>query len=115
METFNSYCVIIGIGAIGVGLYVLFTKKLLGRNTGSASKETIQKFLPIEVATYIILGLLMALMGLPQYFPFVENPIVITVLVVLSLAVVAVNVILGRKFFPDAKAPDPRNQGPRLK
>ena len=115
MDFFNSYCVIIGIVAVGIGIYMLITKKIIGRNTGSAKKETIMKFLPIEVATYVIEGLLLILMGLPQYFPFMENTVVVYVTIGAALLIIVANVILGKKFFPDAKAPSSREHGPRLK
>ena len=115
MEAFNTYCALIGVIAIGMGIYMLFTKKLLGRNTGSADKKTILKFLPIEVATYVLEGILLIVMGLPQYFPFVENTTVVYIIIGVSLAIIAVNVVLGKKFFPDAKPPQQRNLGPRLK
>ena len=115
MDFFNSYCVIIGIVAVGIGIYMLITKKIIGRNTGSAKKEIIMKFLPIEVATYVIEGLLLILMGLPQYFPFMENTVVVYVTICAALLIIVANIILGKKFFPDAKAPSSREQGPRLK
>ncbi len=115
MDFFNSYCVIIGIIAVVIGVYMLITKKIIGRNTGSATKETIMKFLPIEVATYVIEGLLLILMGLPQYFPFMEKGAAVYVAIGAALLVIVANIILGKKFFPDAKAPSSREQGPRLK
>jgi len=115
MDTFNSYCVIIGIVAVCIGVYILFTRKLVGRSTGSASKETIKKFIPIEVGTYISEGLLLILLGSPERFPFVDTPAVTYGIIGLSLAIIVVNVILGKKFFPDAKPPEPKSRGPRLK
>lgn len=115
MDIFNSYCVIIGTGAVCAGIYMLITKKLIGRNTGSAKKETIMKFLPIEVVTYVVEGLLLVLIGLPQYFPFMEKDFAVYTAIGIALAVIAVNVVLGKKYFPDAKAPSSREQGPRLK
>lgn len=115
MDTFNSYCVIIGVVAIVMGIYMLFTRKLIGRNTGSASKKTIMKFLPIEVGTYVLEGLLLIIMGMPQRFPFVNRSGVTLAIIGLSLAIIAVNVILGKKFFPDARSSDTRNRSPRLK
>ena len=115
MDMYNSYCVIIGVIAVGMGVYVLFTKKLVGRNTGSASKETIRKFLPIEVGTYIVEGLILMLMGMPQRFPFMDNTTVILLVIALAIAILVANVVLSRKFFPDAKSSSPRDQSPRLK
>ena len=115
MEAFNTYCVVIGVAAIGIGFYVLFTKKLMGRNTGSAKKETILKFLPIEVGTYISEGLLLILMGLPQVFPFTQKAWVTVLLIGVSIAIVAFNAIMSKKYFPDARAADPKFRGPRLR
>ena len=115
MEALNTYTVVIGVVAIGIGIYILFTKKLLGRSTGSADKKTILKFLPYEVATYISEGILLIVMGLPQVFPFAGTTAGTFILIGISLAIVVVNVILGKKFFPDAKPPQQRNLGPRLK
>lgn len=115
MEAFNTYCTIIGIVAVGMGIYMLITKKLVGRNTGSASRETILKFLPIEVATYVLEGILLIVMGLPKYFPFAESTVGTYILIGISLAIVVVNVILGKKFFPDAKPPETKNFGRRLR
>ena len=86
-----------------------------GRNTGSASRETILKFLPIEVATYVLEGILLIVMGLPRYFPFADNTTAVFIMIGVSFAIIVVNVILGNKFFPDAKPPQQKNLGPRLK
>lgn len=115
MEAFNTYCAIIGVVAVGMGIYMLFTKQLIGRSTGSANKETILKFLPIEVATYVLEGILLMMMGLPQYFPFAEKSPGSYILIAISLIIVVINVILGKKYFPDAKPPEKKNLGPRLK
>lgn len=115
MDFFNSYCAIIGAAAICVGIYVLITKKLIGRNTGSAKRETILKFVPIEAATYVLEGILLMLMGLPQYFPFMGKDAAVYAATGAALAIIVANVILGRKYFPDAKAPARREQEPRLK
>ena len=115
MEAFNTYSVIIGVIALGMGINMLFTKKLMGRNTGSADRKTILKFLPIEVGTYALEGILLIVMGLPQYFPFAGRSPGSYILIGVSLAIIVVNVILGKKFFPDAKPPQQKNIGPRLK
>ena len=115
MDFFNSYCVIIGMIAVVLGIYMLITKKIIGRNTGTAKKETIMKFPPIEVTTYVIEGLLLILMGLPQYFPFMGKGVAVYVTIGVALLIIVANIILGKKFFPDAKVPSSREQGPRLK
>lgn len=115
MEAFNTYCALIGVVAIGMGVYMLFTKRLLGRNTGSADRKTILKFLPIEVSTYVLEGILLIVMGLPRYFPFADNTTAVFIMIGVSFAIIVVNVILGKKFFPDAKPPQQKNLGPRLK
>ena len=97
MELMDSYCAIVGIIAIGVGLYELFTKQLVGRKDLRASKAQILKFLPIDAATYIVDGALLTLMGMGNYFPFVAQSPVIIGIIIASLAVIALNVYFSRK------------------
>lgn len=98
MELIDSYCAIFGIIAFGVGVYELITKKLVGRKDVHASKKQIRKFLPYDVATYMIDGALLTMMGLTKYFPFMGKGPVIIVTIIASIAVVAANVYFSKKY-----------------
>ena len=97
MEMYDSFCTIIGLIAVGIGIYELVTKKLVGRDLDGISEDKIKKFLPYDVATYVIAGGLMALTGANAKFTFMQNTTVMVVSIALSLGAVAMNVYFGNK------------------
>ena len=111
MEFLDSYCAVIGLVAVGMGIYELITKKLVGRKVEKVPKEDILRFLPYDAATYIIIGLLLALQGLNQYFPLMGNGYVVLVTSVLTVVIIYFNWRLSRKFL----GVQPGQQHERLK
>ena len=109
MDAMDSYFVIIGIIAVGVGIFELITKKLVGRKLEGVKKENIRKFLPYDVATYIIDGVPMVLLGSGNYIPFMRTGVGIFSVIILSLAVLVGNWYFGKKFLGTPSA------APRLK
>ena len=97
MDPMDSYFVIIGIIAVGVGIYELITKKLVGRKLEGVKKENVRKFLPYDVATYIIDGVTMVLLGSGQYVPFMRTTVGIFAVIILSLAVLVGNWYFSKK------------------
>lgn len=97
MEMMDSFSMVIGIIAVGIGIYELITKTLAGRDAYSPTKEQIRQFLPYDAATYIICGLLLALTGSGKYIPFVTNGYFVVASIVISLAVIIVNVRMTRR------------------
>lgn len=106
MDSLDSYFVIIGVIAIGVGFYELFTKKLVGRKLEGVKKESIRKFLPYDVATYIIDGISMVLLGGGSYIPFMKTTVGIFAVIILSLAVLYGNWYFSKKFLGTPVNPD---------
>lgn len=98
MDAMDSYFIIIGIIAVGVGFYELITKKLVGRKLEGVKKESIRKFLPYDVATYIIDGLAMILLASGKYIPFMRTNVGIFAVIILSLAVLYGNWFFSKKF-----------------
>ena len=98
MEFLDSYCAVIGLVAVGMGIYELITKKLVGRKVEKASKEDILRFLPHDAATYIIIGILLTLQGLNSYFPVMSNGYVVLVTTVLTIVIIYFNWRLSRKY-----------------
>ena len=94
MEFLDSYCTVIGLVAVGVGIYELVTKKLVGRKLEKVTQEDILHFLPYDAATYILVGLLLALQGLP----LMKNGIVVLITSVLTLVIIYFNWRLSRKY-----------------
>ena len=102
MEAFDNICFFIGIISVGIGIYEFLTKKLVGRDTEKIPAEKCLRFLPYDVLTYILAGILMALLGQSARIPFLQKPFAVPVLVVLALLVIALNIytanrILGRR------------------
>lgn len=97
LEMYDSFCTIIGFVAIGIGVYELLTKKLVGRELEGISEDRIARFLPYDVATYIVAGVLMALLGLGSKIPFMQNGIAVAAAIVLSLATIAFNAHYANK------------------
>ena len=97
MEMFDNFCTVIGAVAIVIGIYEIITKRLVGRKLEDVPKERQLKFLPFDVATYIGCGILMMLLGLNAYLPFMNNGIIIMVVIVLSIAIVGMNAYFGNK------------------
>ena len=109
MEMYDSFCTIIGLIAVGIGIYELVTKKLVGRDLDGVSQDKIQKFLPYDVVTYVIAGGLMALTGANSKFTFMQNTTVMVISIAISLGAVAMNVYFTKKYLGIKK------QNPRLK
>ncbi len=103
MEAFDQFCLIFGIMAVGIGLYELFTKQLVGRKLEGVPEKNIRAFLPYDVATYVIGGILLALLGLGDRAPFFQKPPVVTVTILLSLLVIGLNISFGRRFLGGRK------------
>ena len=97
MEALDNICLITGVVSVGVGFYVFVTKKLVGRDTGKIPQDKIRKFLPYETATYILLGILLALMGLGRQFPFFQKDLVIAALIALSVVIIGLNIHFANK------------------
>lgn len=112
MEMFDSFCTIIGIVGIIIGLFELVTKKLVGRKLEGVSAEKQRKFLPYDVATYIVCGGLMTLLGLGEKLPFMTSGIAVIICIVASISMIAVNAHFGNKILG---APKQEYKGERLK
>ena len=102
MEALDNICLITGVISVGVGIYICVTKKLVGRDTAKIPKERILKFLPYETATYILLGIFLALLGLGKQLPVFQKDAVIAILIALSVLIIGLNIhfankILGRR------------------
>ena len=97
MDTFNSFSIIIGSVAIVVGIYELITGELMWREGVKLTKEKVKKFLPYDVATYIIAGIMLALSGMGKYFPFLDKPVFVIGSIVVSLIALGVNVYFSNK------------------
>ena len=108
-NVFDSFSLIIGIAAVGIGLYEFFTKKLLWRDNVELTEEKVKKFLPYDVATYIIAGALLALTGAGEYIPVMKESWAVFTAMGISFAAIAVNVIFSNRILGK-----PRND-PRLK
>lgn len=106
MEMFDNFCTVIGAVAIVIGIYEIFTKRLVGRKLEDVPKERQLKFLPYDVATYIVCGILMMLLGLNAYLPFMNNGIIIMVIIVLSIAIVGMNAYFGNKILGTSNRSD---------
>ena len=103
MEAFDNICLMTGILSVGVGIYVCITKKLLGRDTGKATDEKIRQFLPYETATYILLGIFLALLVLGKQLPFFQNDFGIGVLIALSVLIIGLNIYFANKILGKRK------------
>ena len=97
METFDSFSLIIGVIGVGIGLYELVTRNIVGRDLSGISETQIRKFLPYDVLTYIIAGALLALMGAGRWFAFVKTTAFIMISIFGSLAVIALNFVVANK------------------
>lgn len=92
MDSFDAISRLIGIAAVAVGIYELVTKKLVGRDLSAATEEGIRKFLPFDVLTYVGVGLLILFTSSSQWIPFAGNMWVNIASMVLSFALIALNV-----------------------
>ena len=97
MEMMDSFSLVIGILAVGIGFYELLTKSLVGRDAYRPKKEQVKKFLPYDAGTYIIAGALLAMTGAGDYFPFVRSGWFIISSIAVSLTVIILNVHFTRK------------------
>ena len=107
MDMFDSFSLIIGVVAVGIGLYELVTKTLLGRDCSVYKKEAIQKFLPYDIATYIVAGGLLGLMGAGKWFPWAKNTTFIIIGMIISLIAIVLNVVAANKIL--GKPPQKKN------
>ena len=98
MEFLDTYCSIIGVVAVGIGIYELITKKLVGRKVEKVSQEDILRFLPYDAATYILVGIMLALQGLNTYIPVMKSGVVVLITTVLTIAIIYFNWRFARKF-----------------
>lgn len=96
MESFDTLYLVVGAVAVAVGIYMLITKKLIGRKEG-VPKKLEAKFVKLDAATYIAEGLLSASLGLGSIVPFLNNLIVQFIIIALGVCVVAVNYFIGKK------------------
>ena len=105
MEMYDNFCTIIGIIAVVIGIYELFTKTLVGRDRDKdkITKEAAAKFLPYDVATYIITGVLMTLLGLNAKIPFMQSGAATAIAIALSLTIIVLNVYLSNKILGTRK------------
>lgn len=108
-DAFDSFSIIVGLAAVGIGFYELFTKKLLWRDNVELTEEKVKKFLPYDAATYIIAGALLALTGAGQYIPVMKETWAVFTAMGLSFAAIAVNVIFSNRILGKPK------NNPRLK
>ncbi len=97
MEALDNICLMTGVVSVGVGIYVFITKRLIGRDTAKIPQDKISKFLPYETATYILLGIFLALMGLGKQLPFFQKVAVIAVLIALSALIIGLNIHFANK------------------
>ena len=108
MEAFDTFCVLGGIAGIAVGIYEAFTRTILWRDLAGVKKKNILKFLPYDVATYIVIGIMLAFSGLGSRFPFLEKPVCIILEIVLSIATVCANVYFSNKYLGKSNTTAPR-------
>ena len=97
MRTMDSFSLIIGVIAVGVGLYELITKSLVGRDAYRLTPEKTKKFLPYDVATYIIAGIALAMTGAGDYFPFAKSGWFVILSIGISMAVIIMNVVFTNR------------------
>lgn len=97
MEAFDSFSLIIGVIAVGIGFYELFNKTLIGRDLSGISEDKIRRFLPYDILTYLIAGGLLALMGAGRWFEFVKTTVFICISVGVSIVVIILNIIIANK------------------
>ena len=102
MEAFDSICLLTGIASVGIGIYEFITKQLVGRGVVKATREQILRFLPYDAATYLLTGILLALLGLGGRIEFFAKTPVIIAIVILSIVIIGFNIrfanqILGRQ------------------
>ena len=97
MEALDNICLVTGVVSVGIGIYIFVTKKLVGRDTAKIPQDKIMKFLPYETATYILLGIFLALMGLGKQLPFFQKGVVSGSLIVLSIVIIGLNIHFANK------------------
>ena len=102
MEAFDNICFFIGIISVVIGIYEFLTKKLVGRDTANIPEEQCLRFLPYDALTYILTGILMAVLGQSSRIPFLQKPFAVPALVILAIAIIGLNIyyanrILGRR------------------
>lgn len=108
MEAFDTFCILGGIAGAAVGIYEAFTKNILWRDLAGVKKKNMLKFLPYDVATYLIIGIMLAFSGLGSRFPFLEKPVCIIAEIVLSIATVCMNVYFSNKYLGKTNTTAPR-------
>lgn len=102
MEILDNFCLLTGVLSIGVAGYEAWNRTLVGRDASRLSADQIRKFLPYDVLTYLLCGILLALLGLGGRIPFFQKGAVTAVIILLSIVVIALNVyfanrILGKR------------------
>ena len=102
MEAFDNICFFIGIISVVIGIYEFLTKKLVGRDTANIPEEQCLRFLPYDALTYILTGILMAVLGQSSRIPCLQKPFAVPALVILAIAIIGLNIyyanrILGRR------------------
>jgi len=107
MESFDTFSLLVGLIAVGIGLYELATQRLIGRDVSEIPQEKIRKFLPYDVLTYVIAGGLLALMGAGRWFPFAKTGLFVAISIIGSLIVIVLNVIIANKILGRPKSRPP--------
>lgn len=107
MESFDTFSLIVGVIAVGIGFYELITHRLVGRDVSGIPQEKIRKFLPYDVLTYMIAGALLALMGAGRWLPFVKSTLFVCISIAGSLIVIVFNVIYANKILGRPKSQPP--------
>lgn len=97
MESFDSLYLILGVIAAGIGIYMLLTKRLVGRKEESVPKKHLREVIQLDGLTYIACGVISLLLGLGSQVPFFSNLVVQLVLIAVGVAMVFVNYSLGKK------------------
>lgn len=97
MDAFNSFSILLGVAAVGVGIYEWITGKLLWRDGVKLTEEKVKKFLPYDVVTYIVAGIMIALSGAGEYLPFMKKNGFLIGTMILSFAAIGANVYYSNK------------------
>ena len=97
-------CMVFAVGAIGIGFYEIFTKKLVGRKDKKIKKGCEAHFTLLEGITYIFIGFAAVGMSMITILKLFQQPQYQTlywILLGLVIAGIVVDAILAKKYIED--------------
>jgi len=107
MDIYGLVLVALGLIALGMGVYELYKKTVVGRNISASTPEQVREFSRIDGICYLVEALVAFLLAFSEQIPFLAgSDYAKFALAVIFVCTMVANFILARKMlnnFPDEK------------